>query len=206
MQMHTLLALALAGPALAFGPPLVTPPPQALGGHLLARDARDDASCATALAAATANVPPVPTALASWAANNVQNVELYVGSQISELKRIDNAEGICSEAMAAASATPPASLQSAYDRYTSSLSSWLSRAKPTFSSIAAQCTADGVADLMGVAAEFFTATTIPECTAAVNRYNSNSLVASGASSSSLKGFPMLAGVGDYGVALDVTSL
>ncbi|KAK4032214.1 hypothetical protein C8A01DRAFT_41345 [Parachaetomium inaequale] len=164
MQTPALIALTLAvsASALAHAGPAVTPAPLM---------ARDDAACARGAAKISADLPPVPTGdLASWMAE-------HDGYQIlqSALDNYQDGETIADVNKACeimtSTPTPPASLASAWSSYSEQEKSWLSRASPLISSVAAECTGTGAIGAGGAGFELILATDVPQCTNALNRYN-----------------------------------
>ncbi|KAK3293736.1 uncharacterized protein B0H64DRAFT_405375 [Chaetomium fimeti] len=161
MQTPALITLVLAASVSA----VAHPGPAVTGAPLMARD---EAECAKGAASIASNMPPVPTgALGSWVAEH--DAFQIVQSALDEGNRIDNGDELCQAVTS--SPTPPESLSSSWSSYSSRLNSWQSSAAPTISSVAAQCTDNGPAGILGAGLELALATDVPQCTNAVNRYN-----------------------------------
>lgn len=162
MQTPAFITLALAATASA----LAQPGPAVTAAPLLARDTEE---CAKGASRILDNMPPFPTgALGSWVAEH--DALQAVQSAIDSGDNIDNADQLC-KAMTSTFPTPPASLSSSWSSYNSRMSDWQSSAAPTISSVAAQCTDDGAAGILGAGLELVLATDVAQCTNAVNRYN-----------------------------------
>jgi hypothetical protein len=162
MQTPVLITLALAATvsALAHPNPVVTTAP------LVARDTEE---CARGASRIMNDMPPLPTgALGSWAAEH--DALQAVQSALDGGDNIENADQLC-EAMTSSFPAPPESLSSSWSSYSSRLDSWRSSAAPTISSVAAQCTDDGAAGIVGAGLELALATDVAQCTNAVHRYN-----------------------------------
>ncbi|KAK4141738.1 uncharacterized protein C8A04DRAFT_13849 [Dichotomopilus funicola] len=130
--------------------------------------ARDDADCLHELQQITAGMPPAPTgALASWFNDNDQMSSVL--EVINDGAQITNVADVCKVAMS--TPTPPASLSSSWSAYMNSLERWQSTAAGDLSSAAAECTGDGAAGIAGAGLELIVATDVPQCTAALDKYN-----------------------------------
>ncbi|KAH6848417.1 hypothetical protein B0I37DRAFT_163928 [Chaetomium sp. MPI-CAGE-AT-0009] len=162
MQTPAIITLALAATASA----LAHPGPAVTAAPLMARDLEECARGATRIAN---NMPPVPTgALGSWYAEN--DALQMVQSALESGNKVENVDELC-QAVTSTFPAPPASLASSWSSYSSRLDSWYSSAAPTISSVAAQCTDDGAAAIVGAGLELVLATDVPQCTNAINRYN-----------------------------------
>jgi hypothetical protein len=157
------LVLAVSAPALAhpnLPAPTVTPAP------LVSRNDLDKASECMELAS-TILASPTPTAsLASWLLTAMPYDDLRSVLTIAGEIDVDQA---CS--LWLTTPTPPASLASAYSSYNSQYASWSASIAPVASSLAAQCTGDGLVGLFGVYVELIAATDAAQCTGAFEHYN-----------------------------------
>ncbi|KAK3292940.1 uncharacterized protein B0H64DRAFT_403137 [Chaetomium fimeti] len=142
----TSASLALAGPAPAPHPPLVTPAPmvQAVAARLGVRQFRP--SSAEADFSKSTECLREYTSLAESAPRETSNRELArwmvsaaspIADAVTATEIDDSLTSVCDASVTAI--TPPASLSSAYSTYRESADSWLTSVAPSASSVAQSC-------------------------------------------------------------------